>query len=96
MNVKMIVPTIHLSSARYTHPAQFILSLGPASGIVGETVALPLFIQAQLLDVEVPIDHLEYPFDTNRNLSIPPSSFLKIGLPLLQSPFTNLSGIDFD
>ena len=96
MHVTLIEPTIPLSSAQYAHPVLFILSLGPASGIVGETVALPLFIQAPLVDVEVLIDQVVFPSGTNRTLSIPPSSFLKIGLPLLQSPFSNLSEIDLD
>ena len=96
MHVTLIEPTIHLSSAQYAHPVVFNLSLGPASGIVGEFVALPLVILAPLLDVEVLIAHVVSPFFTNRTLSIPPSSFLKIGLPQLQSPFSNLSGIDLD
>ena len=57
MHVTLIEPTIHLSSAQYAHPVMFSLSLGPASGIVGESVALPLSIQAPVLDVEVLIDH---------------------------------------
>ena len=96
MHVTLIEPTIHLSSAQYTHPVMFSLSLGPASGIVGETVALPLVIQDPLLDVEVLIAQAVFPSGTSRTLSIPPSSFLKIGLPLLHSPFSNLSEIDLD
>ena len=57
MHVTLIEPTIHLSPAQYIHPVWLNLSLGPASGIVGETVALPLAIQGPLLDVEVLIDH---------------------------------------
>ena len=90
MHVTLIEPTIHLSSTQYSHPVWLNLSLGPASGIVGEFVALPLIIQAQLLDVEVLIDQVVFPFGTKRTLSIPPSSFLKIGLPRLHSPFSNL------
>ena len=59
MHVTLIVPTIRLSPAQYAHPAQFHLSLGPASCIVGESVALPLSIQAPVLDVEVLIDQEE-------------------------------------
>ena len=96
MHVTLIEPTIHLSPVQYSHPVMFNLSLGPASDIVGESVALPLIILAPMLDVEVLIDQVVFPFCTNRTLSIPPSSFLKIGLPELQSPFSNLSGIDLD
>ena len=96
MHVTLIEPTIPLSSAQYAHPVLFILSLGPASGIVGEFVALPLFIEPSVLDVEVPIAQTVSPFNTYRNISVPLSSFLKIGLPLLQSPFSNLLGIDLD
>lgn len=94
MHVTLIEPTIHLPSDAYTHPVWLSLSLGPASGIVGESVALPLIILAPMLDVEVLIDQVV--FATSRTLSISPSSFLKIGLPELHSPFSNLSGIDLD
>ena len=56
MHVKLIQPAMNLSSAQYFHPVWFNLSLGPASGIVGETVALPLAIQGPLLGVETLID----------------------------------------
>ena len=59
MHVTLIEPTIHLSSDKYSHPVRLNLALGPASGIVGESVALPLVIVllscCVLLEVEVVI-----------------------------------------
>ena len=89
-----MLPSDPRSPSQYLHLVSPNLSLPPAREDVGEFVALPLCIEPPVGDIESLMNQTVFPSGTNRTLSIPSSSFLKIGLPMLQSPFSNLLEID--